>query len=66
MPNRMAADGNCSVVFNYGMKRDFDAYIATLGPDAPVGSLTELREFNVANEHRNAMRYRAGAARHLG
>ena len=57
MPNRMAADGNCSVVFNYGMKRDFDAYIATLGPDAPVGSLTELREFNVANEHRNAMRY---------
>ena len=57
MPNRMASDGNCSVVFNYGMKRDFDAYIATLGPDAPVGSRTELREFNVANEHRNAMRY---------
>ncbi len=57
MPSRMASDGNCSVVFNYGMKRDFDAYLATLGSDAPVGSLTELKEFNVANAHRNAMRY---------
>ena len=53
----MASDGTCSVVFNYGMKRAFNAYLATLGPGAPVGSLTELREFNVANAHRNAMRY---------
>jgi amidase len=50
-------NANCSVVFKYGMKRDFDAYLATLGPDAPVGSLTALREFNLANQHRNAIRY---------
>lgn len=57
MPNRLASDGNCSVVFSYGMKRDFNAYLATLGPGAPVASLTELRAFNTANEHRNAVRY---------
>ena len=48
---------DCSVVFKYGMKRDFDGYLATLGPNAPVGSLTELRAFNLANQHRNAIRY---------
>jgi len=48
---------HCSVVFKYGMKRDFDAYLATLGPDAPIRSLTELREFNLANQHRNTIRY---------
>ena len=55
--NRKGLDGNCSVVFKYGMKRDFDTYLATLGPDAPVGSLTALREFNIANRHRDAIRY---------
>ena len=50
-------NANCSVVFKYGMKRDFDAYLSTLGPDVPVGSLTALREFNLANQHRNAIRY---------
>ena len=57
LTNRKGLDGNCSVVFKYGMKRDFDAYLATLGPDAPVGSLTALREFNIAHQHRNAIRY---------
>jgi len=50
-------DLDCSVVFKYGMKRDFNAYVASLGPTAPVTSLTELREFNLANQHRNAIKY---------
>ncbi len=57
LTNRKGLDANCSVVFKYGMKRDFGAYLATLGPDAPVGSLTALREFNIASQHRNAIRY---------
>ncbi len=51
------ADDDCSVVFKYGMKRDFNAYLATLGDSAPVKSLTELREFNLANAERGAIRY---------
>jgi amidase len=57
LDNRKGQDTNCSIVFKYGMKRDFNAHLATLGPSAPVRSLTELREFNLANEHRNAIRY---------
>jgi amidase len=54
---RKGMDANCSVVFKYGMKRDFNAYLATLGRSAPVASLTALREFNTANQHRNAIKY---------
>ena len=53
-----ATDVNCSKVFKYGFKRDFAAYIASLGPTAPVKSLTELRQFNTANASQNAIRYR--------
>src|SRR6266851_122302 len=52
-----AADVNCSTVFKYGFKRDFAAYLASLGPTAPVKSLTELRQFNTANASQNAIRY---------
>ncbi|MDP1571083.1 MAG: amidase family protein [Vicinamibacterales bacterium] len=55
--NTRGNDADCSVVFKYGMKRDFNAYVASLGPTAPVKSLTELREFNLANQHRNAIKY---------
>jgi amidase len=55
--NTRGNDANCSVVFKYGMKRDFNAYVASLGPSAPVTSLTALREFNLANRHRNAIKY---------
>src|SRR5258708_19117773 len=34
--NGRASDGNCSVVLKYGMKRDFNRWLATLGPSAPV------------------------------
>ena len=55
--NTKGNDADCSVVFKYGMKRDFNAYVASLGSTAPVTSLTALREFNLANQHRNAVRY---------
>ena len=45
-------DQHCSVVLKYGMKRDFNHWLASLGPSAPVKSLSELRQWNL--EHRNA------------
>jgi amidase len=50
-------DANCSVVLKYGMKRDFNAYLATLGAGAPVKSLTDLRIFNLTHLRGNAIRY---------
>ena len=50
-------DQNCSTVFKYGMKRDFNRWLATLGPVAPVKSLAELREFNRAHEKGGAIKY---------
>jgi amidase len=50
-------DTKCSVNFKYGMKRDFNAWIKSLGPSAPVKSLTELREWNLAHAKAGAIRY---------
>ncbi len=50
-------DANCSSVLKYGMKRDFNAYLASLGASAPVKSLTELRIFNLTHLSANAIRY---------
>src|SRR5262245_21235004 len=46
-----------SSVLNYGMKRDFNAWLASLGPAAPVKSLTELRDWNTAHERLGAIKY---------
>ena len=51
------ADEDCSVNFKYGAKRDFNAWLATLGPGAPVRTLTELREWNLAHARAGAMKY---------
>ncbi len=51
------SDPNCSSVLWYGMKRDFNAWLATLGPAAPVKTLAELRAFNTARSNRNAIKY---------
>ena len=48
---------NCSSVLWYGMKRDFNAWLASLGPGAPVKTLAELRAFNTAHTNRNAIKY---------
>jgi amidase len=50
-------DENCSIVFKYGMKRDFNHWLATLGGAAPVRSLTELRKFNLAHQAAGAIKY---------
>lgn len=50
-------DPNCSSVLWYGMKRDFNAFLASLGPAAPVKTLAELRAFNTAHGNRNAIKY---------
>jgi amidase len=50
-------DENCSVAFKYGMKRDFNLWLASLGDTAPVKSLTALREWNLAHAKAGAIRY---------
>jgi amidase len=50
-------DSGCTIVVKYGMKRDFNKWLATLGPTAPVKTLTELRAWNRANEKGGAIRY---------
>jgi len=55
--NAKGSDTNCSVVLKYGMKRDFNLYVQSLGLSAPVKSLTELRQYNLANRPRNAIKY---------
>ena len=51
------ADEKCTIVLKYGMKRDFNAWLRTLGPGAPVKTLTELREFNWGRPTRPAIKY---------
>lgn len=50
-------DENCSSVLKYGMKRDFNAWLRSLGTAAPVKTLTELREWNVAHQRAGALKY---------
>jgi len=50
-------DANCSVVLKYGMKRDFNKWLATLGAAAPVKSLTALREWNTAHQKAGAIKF---------
>jgi amidase len=57
LENAKGKDANCSVVFKYGMKRDFNKWLKSLGAAAPVNSLTELREFNLAHAKAGAIKY---------
>ncbi len=50
-------DSGCSVAFKYGMKRDFNAWLASLGPSAPVKTLTEHRNWNLAHAKANAIKF---------
>jgi amidase len=54
---RKGADADCSVVLKYGFKRDFAAWLASLGAAAPVRSLTELREWNLAHAAAGTLKY---------
>ncbi|MBV9083960.1 MAG: hypothetical protein JOZ62_14880, partial [Acidobacteriaceae bacterium] len=55
--NAKGKDAGCSVVLKYGMKRDFNKWLATLGASAPVKTLTELREWNITHTIAGAIRY---------
>ena len=57
LDNAKGKDADCSVVFKYGMKRDFNAWLASLGAAAPVKTLTELRLWNVAHQRAGAIKY---------
>ena len=50
-------DEDCSVDLKYGMKRDFTAWLTSLGPSAPVKTLAELRAWNKAHEKAGAIKY---------
>ena len=55
--NSKGNDAGCSVVLKYGMKRDFNRWLETLGQSAPVKSLTALREWNMKHERAGAIKY---------
>ncbi len=50
-------DDDCSVVFKYGMKRDFNAWLSSLGDRAPVKTLEELRAWNRAHTAAGTLKY---------
>ncbi len=47
----------CSIDLAYGMERDFNAWLTSLGPKAPVKTLTELRQWNTAHQKMGAIKY---------
>jgi len=55
--NAKGKDENCSVDLKYGMKRDFNTWLASLGPSAPVKTLAELRAWNKAHEKAGTLKY---------
>ncbi|HEX7153780.1 MAG TPA: amidase family protein [Thermoanaerobaculia bacterium] len=50
-------DRDCSIDLAYGMERDFNAWLASLGDKAPVKSLKELRRWNVSHQKMGAIKY---------
>ncbi len=55
--HKKGGDARCSINFKYGMKRDFNAWLVTLGDAAPVKSLTGLRQWNLAHARAGALRF---------
>jgi amidase len=47
----------CSVDLAYGMERDFNKWLASLGPAAPVKTLSELRKWNRTHEKGGTIKY---------
>ncbi len=47
----------CSIDLAYGMERDFNAWLKSLGPSAPVKTLAELRDWNRKHEKSGAIKY---------
>jgi amidase len=57
LENGKGRDADCSISFKYGMKRDFNAWLRSLGSAAPVKTLTELRQWNIAHQRAGAIKY---------
>ena len=57
LDNSKGKDAACSITFKYGMKRDFNKWLASLGPAAPVKTLTELRQWNIAHQRAGSIKY---------
>ena len=55
--NAKGHDEDCSIVLKYGMKRDFNKWLASLGAAAPLKSLSELIAWNKAHEKAGAIKY---------
>ena len=47
----------CSTVLAYGMERDFNKWLQSLGSAAPVKSLTDLRKWNTAHQKWGTLKY---------
>ena len=50
-------DAGCSIVFKYGMKRDFNAWLAALGAASPLKTLTDLRTWNLVHQAAGTLKY---------
>src|SRR5207244_904911 len=57
LDNAKGLDAGCSIAFKYGMKRDFNIWLKSLGDKAPVKSLTELRQWNIAHQRAGSIKY---------
>jgi len=57
LDNARGKDAACSIVFKYGMKRDFNKWLASLGAAAPVKTLTDLRQWNIAHQRAGSLKY---------
>jgi amidase len=47
----------CSVILAYGMERDFNTWLTSLGTAAPVKTLSELRKWNRDHQKLGAIKY---------
>jgi amidase len=57
LDNAKGRDADCSIAFKYGMKRDFNLWLKSLGSAAPVKTLAELRAWNIAHQRAGAIKY---------
>src|SRR6266550_2547428 len=57
LENRKGMDESCSIVLKYGMKRDFNKWLASLDPATPVKTLSELRKYNLAHTAAGTLKF---------
>jgi amidase len=55
--NARGKDADCAIGLKYGMKRDFNAWLASLGSSSPIKTLTELRQWNLKHAKAGTLKY---------